>query len=114
MGDVVRDDPRTAGDFVPHVTAVSDPAYADAAIDAIVTAADDGERSFLFVADEEALEDPEHPILVIDLLEEPGRTFRVVPSEAWGVENNLSIASMGFAEFADAVDHHGFFRGFRD
>ena len=48
----------------------------------------------------------------MDLLGEPGRTFRVIPSEIWGVENNLSIANMGFEEFADAVDSDGVFRGF--
>jgi hypothetical protein len=46
------------------------------------------------------------------VIEGPGRTFRVIPSEAWGVENNLSISNMGFAEFADAVDDRGVFRGF--
>jgi hypothetical protein len=50
--------------------------------------------------------------LVVDLDETPGRTFRVVPSEAWGVENSLSLANMGFEEFAEAVDEHGVFRGF--
>lgn len=27
------------------------------------------------------LSHPEHPLLVMDLSEEPGRTFRVIPSE---------------------------------
>jgi hypothetical protein len=56
--------------------------------------------------------DPEHPVLVVDLYSEPGRSFRVVPSEMWGVENNLSLANMDFEEFADAVDRDGVFRGF--
>ena len=46
------------------------------------------------------------------MYDEPGRTFRVIPSEMWSVENNLSIANMDFAEFADAVDEDGVFRGF--
>jgi len=62
--------------------------------------------------DRVALTDPEHPILVVDLMDQPGRTFRVIPSEAWGVENNLSIANMGFEEFAEAADEDGVFRGF--
>jgi hypothetical protein len=70
-------------------------------------------HTFVFVADGAAVSEPEHPILVLDLAEEPGRTFRVIPSEAWGVENNLPIANMGFDEFADAVDPDGVFRGFR-
>lgn len=30
----------------------------------------------------------------------------------WSVENNLSIANMGFEEFADSADEKGVFRGF--
>jgi hypothetical protein len=46
------------------------------------------------------------------LPDEPGRGFRVVPAELWGVENNLSIANMDFAEFAHHADPDGVFRGF--
>ncbi|HET7601047.1 MAG TPA: hypothetical protein VFK09_12185 [Gemmatimonadales bacterium] len=49
---------------------------------------------------------------MVDLYAEPGRTFRVVPRETWAVENNLSIANMDFAEFADRADPDGIFRGF--
>ena len=51
---------------------------------------------------------------MVDLWEQPGRTFRVIPTEAWGVQNNLPIANMDFSEFADRVDPDGIFRGFRD
>ncbi len=101
-------------------------------------------RSFMFVVDHVCLTDAEHPILVLDLgdgdledgdlgdgdledgdLEdedlgdedlgdEPGRTFRVVPRKMGSVQNNLSIANMGFYEFADSVDADGVFRGFPD
>ena len=67
---------------------------------------------FIFVADQVAHLDPEHPILVVDCFEDPGRMFRVIPSAAWGVENNLSLANMDFEDFADAVDARGIFRGF--
>lgn len=68
--------------------------------------------SVLFVADSTTMTDPERSLLVIDLWDEPGRTFRVVPGEMWAVENNLSIANMDFADFADSVDPDGTFRGF--
>ena len=58
------------------------------------------------------LAQPNYPILVVDLYDQPGQTFRVIPAEMWGVENNLSIANMDFEEFADAVDQDGIFRGF--
>jgi len=67
---------------------------------------------FMFVVDHTALSHAEHPILVIDLNDEVGRAFRVIPSEMWGVENNLSISNMDFYEFADNADADGIFRGF--
>jgi len=69
-------------------------------------------RSFVFVIDSTAIHHPEHPIIVVDLREERGRIFRVIPSEAWGVENNLSLGNMDFSEFADNIDSDGVFRGF--
>jgi hypothetical protein len=70
------------------------------------------QRPFVFLVDSHTISQPDNPVLVVDLLDEPGRTFRVIPSEAWGVENNLRLANMDFADFADAVDSDGVFRGF--
>ena len=72
----------------------------------------DSQRPFVFLVDAEAMFQPDHAVLVVDLSEEPGRTFRVVPSEAWAVENNLRLANSDFAEFAEAVDDSGVYRGF--
>jgi hypothetical protein len=69
-------------------------------------------HSFVFVVDALTVQHPEHPVLVIDLFAEPGRTFRVIPSSMWSVENNLSIGNMDFEEFADSVGADGIFRGF--
>ena len=69
------------------------------------------EWSFAFLIDEASISDDEHSVLVVDLSTEPGRTFRVIPSQVWGVENNLSIANMDFGDFADAVGADGVFRG---
>ena len=73
----------------------------------------DYSHTFIIVADRNAMSLPEHPLLVVDLYEGSGREFRAVPSEIQGIENNLSIANMDFAEFADSVDKDGIFRGFR-
>jgi hypothetical protein len=103
------------GEFRAHVEFVSDAALAGVAPDQLLTIGQRGRhRTFMFVADEATVADPERPILVLDLRAEPGRTFRVIPSEMWGVENNLSLANMDFAEFADNVDDDGVFRGFRE
>lgn len=68
--------------------------------------------SVLFVADAEALGSPEHPILCVDLREQPGRTFRCIAAELWGVENNLRLANMDWENFAESVDGFGIHRGF--
>jgi hypothetical protein len=72
----------------------------------------DYNHSFLLVVDATAMESRDFPILVIDLHNEPGRTFRAIPSQTQSIENNLSIANMDFSDFADAVDTEGVFRGF--
>ena len=100
------------GDFEAHVTFVSDPDYEGISKADLLHALEGTARSYLFVVDEKTLADTEHPILVIDLFEDHGRTFRVIPHEMWSVENNLSIGNMDFSEFADAVDDDGVFRGF--
>jgi len=41
-----------------------------------------------------------------------GRSFRAIPSAIQSIENNLSIANMGFSEFARATDLDGIFRRF--
>jgi hypothetical protein len=48
----------------------------------------------------------------VDLYTEPECEFRAIPSQIQGIENNLSIANMDFAEFTDSVDEDGVFRGF--
>ncbi|MFC5724567.1 DUF6924 domain-containing protein [Streptomyces gamaensis] len=68
--------------------------------------------SLLVVVDDAAVASSEMSLLCIDLWDEPGRTVRVIAAELWGIENNLSIGNMEFADFADATDHDGVFRGF--
>lgn len=100
------------GEFRAYVDYVSDPQYDGLTPEQLIALPSGSYRSFMFVADQVALSHPDHPILVIDVGDQPGRTFRVIPSEVWGVENSLSIANMDFAEFAEAVDRDGVFRGF--
>ena len=67
----------------------------------------------VFVADAAAMSAPEHHLLVLDPSNPTGKTFRVILSEAWGVENNLAIANMDYSEFLGAADSDGVFRGFK-
>ena len=103
----------SADGFMASIDGVSDPDYDALTIEQLVVLCPKGgDRRFAFIADRSTFTDSERPILVVDLNDEPGRAFRVIPSEMWGVENNLSIANMDFREFAESVDPDGVFRGF--
>ncbi len=98
--------------FQAYVKCISDPSFDGLSVKQVVALAQKSVgHSFAFIADTLTMTDPERPILVVDLSEEPGRTFRVIPSEMWAVENNLSTANMGYSEFAENTDSDGVFRG---
>ena len=100
--------------FTANVDFISDPEYDGLTVEKLPSLfQEDPPQSFAFIIDHISLTHPDHPILVVDLQNEPCRTFRVIPKEMWNVENNLSIANMDFDEFADAVDPEGVFRGFQ-
>jgi len=101
------------GEFKAYVDFISDPVYDGITTERLLSLIPQGSNhTFIFIVDRIALTHPDHPILVVDLYTEPGRTFRVIPSKMWSVENNLSIANMDFAEFADSTDQDGIFRSF--
>ena len=111
--DICAEIQQPVGEFMAYVECVSDPEYEGLQPEQLVSASALGPyRGYVFVVDRTTLTHPEHPILVVDLHNEPGRTFRVIPAEMWAIENNLSLANMDFDEFADAVDEDGVFRGF--
>jgi hypothetical protein len=97
-------------------TYVSDPRYSAVTIQALVdadsAATDDDKLTYLFIADATTMTDAEHPLLALDLYDEPGRTFRLPPRWYADVSANLCIANMDFHEFADAADESGTYRGF--
>jgi Domain of unknown function (DUF6924) len=96
-------------------TYVSNPAYAGVSIQALIDwdSPDDPHHvGYLFLADDVTMRDEEHPLLAVDLFDEPGRAFRVPPRWYADISANLVIANMDFREFADAVDASGTYRGF--
>lgn len=100
--------------FRAYLEPVSDPVFDGAGweeVRAAVPANEDG-ASVLFIADSATLTRPDHPVLVVDLLDDDRRPFRCIPPELWGIDNNLNMANMDWAEFAHAVDENGVFRGF--
>ena len=100
--------------FGAQVEFLDDVAYHGATREQLLSLVREGEERpfFLLIVDPVTVRAPEHPVLVVDLWREPGRQFRAVPAAVQSIENNLSIANMDFAEFADAVDKNGIFRGF--
>jgi len=102
------------GEFRAYVWFVSDPDFDGLSISELTSLGQRAHRSFMFVVDRISLTDAEHPILVLDLADEPEPSFRVVPREMWSVENNLSIANMDWSDYADSADADGVFRGFPD
>jgi hypothetical protein len=99
--------------FEARVDCISDPSFSELTVDQLVALTRmGGDHTFVFLADRLALTSPDRPVLVVDLSDEPGRTFRVIPGSMWSVENNLSLANMDYEEFADSVDADGVFRGF--
>ncbi len=66
----------------------------------------------MFIADQTTISQPDHPVLVVDLMLEPGRTFRTIPFQVFTIDSNLSIANMDWEDFAVQLDGDGVFRGF--
>lgn len=92
---------------------VDDHANDGATAEALMAALPAGHpHACMVLADGPAMSQSGHPLFVVDLVEEPGRRFRAVATEIASIDNNLSIANMGFAEFASAVHDDGVFRGF--
>jgi hypothetical protein len=99
--------------FRANVNFIDDIQYADITKDQLLELIHpDYSHSFIVVVDRSAISLPDHPLLIVDLSELSGNTFRAVPSQVQSIENNLSIANMDFEEFASSVGEDGAFRGF--
>jgi hypothetical protein len=118
-------EPQTEEGFTAFVTFVDDRAYdGTTPLQLMETVPAGVHHAVAFLVDEKALTHPDRPIVAVNLydyvedLEDQGKgpqygaTFRVVPSEMWSVQNNLTISNMDWEEFADNVDSDGIFRGF--
>jgi hypothetical protein len=72
----------------------------------------DYNHNFIVIVDQMAVSHPDHPLLIVNLLDGAGNEFRAIPSTIQAIENNLSIANMDFEEFAESVADDGIFRSF--
>jgi hypothetical protein len=105
--------PATEFGFRAHVKFLSDPNHGGLTPAVLwpQVAKRPSYHSFFFIVDRQTLTDPEHPVLVVALDDRPGRSFRVIPSAMWDVENNLSIANRGFDDYLSLLDKNGVYRG---
>jgi hypothetical protein len=108
----VRDEGQ---EFFAYVEFIDNADFRDLTVEELIECVPDHySHTFLFVVDKTATRAPEFHILVADLDDERGRTFRAIPSQIQTIQNNLSICNTGFSEFADDVEEDGVFRGGRD
>ncbi len=98
--------------FTFNMQIVDDRANSGATVEQLMEALpEDYPHSFMVVADNISISQPDYPLLVVDLAEERGRQFRAIAAQVASIDNNLSIANMGFGEFVGLVDESGVFRG---
>jgi hypothetical protein len=101
------------GDFRAMVTFVNDRRHEALTVESLLRIARKGSnQTLVFVVDRETITRSEHPVLVVDLYDQPGRTFRVIPAAMWSVQNNLSLGNMDWEEFVESAGQDGVFRGF--
>jgi hypothetical protein len=118
-------EPQTEDEFTAFVEFVDNRSYEGLTAPRLLeTLPAEVNHAVAFLADTKALTHPDRPILVINLYDyveglndqgkgpQYGATFRVVPSEMWSVQNNLTIANMDWEEFAENTGDDGIFRGF--
>ncbi|MEU4560600.1 hypothetical protein AB0F72_19665 [Actinoplanes sp. NPDC023936] len=118
-------EPQTEEGFTALVAFVDNPAYERITPSQLVEMVPSGvDHAVAFLVDAKALTHPDRPILAVNLydyvegLEDQGKgpqfgaTFRVVLSEMWSVQNNLTISNMDWEDFVENADGDGVFRGF--
>ncbi len=108
--------------FLANVRPVDELAYRDLTTEQILSAAGELDTDLLIVADKTSLTAPEMPLLALLLIDENDECregearqehgqLRVIATELWSVENNISLANMDWEDFENATDN-GVFRGF--
>lgn len=106
--------PNSEFGFVANVTFYENSFFDNLSLEEILSnLSKNYNHPMIFIADKLTFDENDFPIICLDLNEKPGQYFRVIPSEMWSIENNLSISNMDFQDFANNVDENQIFRGFK-
>lgn len=89
----------------PNPTYVDDPAYENLTVQTLIEA--ESSPSHVFLADAVTMGSEDHPLLAVDLYDEPGRTFRVRARSYGEISVNLCLANLDFLDFAEMADELG-------
>ena len=104
-------EPHPTFGFTPFVEFIDDKQFENISVDKLLEIIPKNyNRTYIFVADTQTFEHPEHTILCIDLYEIPGQTIRLTPNSMWDVDSNLAIANANFEDYVFSVDTDGVYR----
>ena len=97
--------------FLANLQIIDDDRFVGVSAEQIGRAARSANHAIVFIADEVTMGTEELFVLCLKT-GAPEHRFRLIPSELWSVENNLTLGNIDFDEFAEAVGADGVFRGF--
>lgn len=101
-------------DLIANVEFCNNKEFESLTIEQVVsTLSKNYEHSIIFIADTTTFSNKEHPVLCVELREQRGESFRVIPAEMCLLEINISLSNMDFFEFAENTEPDGIFRGFK-
>ncbi|MFE8950682.1 DUF6924 domain-containing protein [Streptomyces sp. NPDC007856] len=93
------------------VTVMADPSHRDLSVPELTALVSDSRRyPVLVVADRVTFSSDEHSLLLIDVQEKPGRTFRAVPDAFQSAIGNLAIQNQSFDDYLNSLDDSGVYR----
>ncbi|MFI5841698.1 DUF6924 domain-containing protein [Catenuloplanes sp. NPDC051500] len=100
------------GDLVSAAfTFVDDPRYAGLSpVSALELVPRRPAHQMVALADTVTMATPDRPLLVVDLIDDPGQVFRSAPEVLWHVASSLFVAKGYFHEYVRSVGDDGVYR----
>ena len=111
-GIIVNQVNSPANGYDPAITFINDRKYEGLTIEQLPQfELDQEEHDFIFLADAETMSHKEGAILCLDLADNFGEGFRVLPECISEVANNLFITNCDFKDFQNTTASDGVYRG---